>query len=137
MTFEELLNKAKYGAEKVGQKASDLYEVTRLKMAISDVEKEIKENYEGLGRLLYDGRKSGEDIEEMIASCIANIDDLQQEVAILRDQVCDFKNVRKCAECGAVNPIDADFCNKCGAPLVSAWTEVANDATEISEDDAE
>mgnify|MGYP003296614290 CR=1 FL=1 len=133
-TFEEILNKAKQGAEVVGRKTSDLVEITRLKMALNDVEKDIAETFEGLGRLIYDARKSGEDVEDMIVSCIENVDDLNNEADMIRDQICCYKNMRKCKECGAVNAVDAEFCNKCGAKLCDCCSEtIVKDAVEVKE----
>ena len=63
-TFEEILNMAREGAEKVGQKTSDFVEVTRMKMRIAEIEKEVAATYEGLGRLVYDAEKSGQDSDD-------------------------------------------------------------------------
>jgi len=116
-TFEEILNKAREGAEKVGQKTSDFVEVTRMKMRIAEIEKEVAATYEGLGRLVYDAQKSGEDVGDMISACVENIDELQADADALRDQLYAFKHLQKCAACGAVNDEDAAFCNKCGTPF--------------------
>ena len=60
-TFEDILCKGKNAAECVGKKATDLVEVTKLKMEAAETEKDIASTLEGLGRLVYDGRKSGQD----------------------------------------------------------------------------
>ncbi len=123
-TFEEILNKAREGAEKAGQKASDFVEVTRMKMDIAAIEKEIAATYEGLGRLVYDGKKSGEDLTEMVSACVENIDELQTDADDLRAKLYAFKHMQKCSACGAINAEDAAFCNKCGQSLgVSPRTE--------------
>ena len=116
-TFEEILNMAREGAEKVGQKTSDFVEITRMKMNIAELEKEIAATYEGLGRLVYDAQKSGQDCDDLVRACIENIEELQADVDEIRDQLYAFKHMKKCAACGAVNDEDADFCNKCGKPL--------------------
>ena len=123
-TFEEILNMAREGAEKVGQKTSDFVEVTRMKMRIAEIEKEVAATYEGLGRLVYDAEKSGQDSDDMVRACVENIDELQADADALREQLYAFKHLQKCAECGAVNDEDAAFCNKCGTPFgVSSRTE--------------
>ena len=116
-TFEEILNKAKRGAEAVGQKTGDFIEVTKLKMAASDVEKEIAATFEGLGRLVYDAQKSEEDVSEMIEECIQNIDELQEAADAIREQIYSYKNMNRCPACGAIIDKEAAFCSKCGAPL--------------------
>lgn len=116
-TFEEILNKAREGAEKAGQKASDFVEVTRMKMNIAELEKEIAATYEGLGRLVYDAKKSGEDLNEMVEACVENIDELQADAEELRGKLYAFKHMQKCSACGAINTEDAAFCNQCGKTL--------------------
>ena len=56
-TFEDILCKGKNAAECVGKKASDIVEVTKLKMEAAEMEKDIAATLEGLGRLVYDSRK--------------------------------------------------------------------------------
>lgn len=113
-TFEEILNMAREGAEKVGQKTSDFVEVTRMKMRIAEIEKEVAATYEGLGRLVYDAEKSGQECGDMVRACVENIDELQADADALRDQLYAFKHMQKCPSCGAINDEDAAFCNKCG-----------------------
>ena len=60
-TFEDVVNKAKSAAETAGKKTSDFLEATRLKVDAAEVEKELAYTMEGLGRLLYDEKKTGED----------------------------------------------------------------------------
>ena len=57
-TLEDVLYKAKTMAEAAGKKTSDMLEATRLKMEAAEIEKDISATLEGLGRLIYDGRKA-------------------------------------------------------------------------------
>ncbi len=116
-TFENLLNKAKYGAKTVGNKTGDFVEVTKLKMTLADLEKEIAENFEGLGRLTYDGQKSGDDVSEEVSACIENIDRLEEAAEAVREQIYAYKNLVRCVACGEVVENTAAFCSKCGSPL--------------------
>ncbi len=116
-TFEDILNKAKRSAETVGQKTGDFIEVTKLKMAASDVEKEISAAFEDLGKLVYYAAQNNEDVEDPIDDCIKNIDELQEAADAIREQIYAYKNQSRCVACGAVTDNDAAFCAKCGAPL--------------------
>lgn len=80
-TFEDILCKGKNAAECVGKKATDLVEVTKLKMEAAETEKDIASTLEGLGRLVYDGRKSGQDVTALTEECIAKIDEMNAKVA--------------------------------------------------------
>ena len=131
--FEEILNKAKRGAEVVGQKTGDFIETTKLKMAVSDIDKEIAATFEGLGRLVYDAQKSDEDVSEMIEDCIQSIDELNEAAEAIREQIYSYKNMHRCVGCGAVIEKDAAFCSKCGAPL-TVEEDVVEEVVEETEE---
>ena len=116
-TFEDILCKGKNAAECVGKKATDLVEVTKLKMEAAETEKDIASTLEGLGRLVYDGRKSGQDVTALTDECIAKIDEMNAKVAELRGKIDEYNNVVRCPQCSAVNTDDSAFCKKCGTKL--------------------
>lgn len=109
-TFEDILCKGKNAAECVGKKATDLVEVTKLKMEAAETEKDIASTLEGLGRLVYDGRKSGQDVTALTEECIAKIDEMNAKVAELRGKIDEYNNVVRCPQCSAVNTDDSAFC---------------------------
>ena len=78
-TFEDVLYKAKTMAEAAGKKTSDMLEATRLKMEAAEIEKDISATLEGLGRLIYDGRKAEEDVSVTVDECIVKLDDLNKK----------------------------------------------------------
>lgn len=116
-TFENLLNKAKRGAKTVGDKTSDFVEVTKLKMNLADIEKEIADNFEGLGRMVYDAKKTDIDVCDKLDACIETIDKLEEAAEAVREQIYACKNLARCLSCGEVVENSAAFCHKCGAPL--------------------
>ena len=93
-TFEEILCKGKNAAECVGKKASDIVEVTKLKMEAAEAEKDIAATLEGLGRLVYDGRKSGQDVSALTEECIAKIDEMNEKARRLRAKIDDAFGVK-------------------------------------------
>ncbi len=117
-TFEDILCKGKNAAECVGKKASDIVEVTKLKMEAAEMEKDIAATLEGLGRLVYDSRKSGQDVTALTEECIAKIDEMTAKAAELRGKIDEYNKVIRCPECQAVNSDDSLFCKKCGTKLV-------------------
>ncbi len=122
-TFEEILCKGKNAAECVGKKASDIVEVTKLKMEAAEAEKDIAATLEGLGRLVYDGRKSGQDVSALTEECIAKIDEMNEKARRLRAKIDEYNNVVRCPQCDAVNTDDSKFCKKCGTKIEKAAAE--------------
>lgn len=103
-TFEDVVNKAKSAAETAGKKTSDFLEATRLKVDAAEVEKELAYTMEGLGRLLYDEKKTGEDRSTQIEDGIRRADELNARLNELRDpDLPGFR--RRCAAIDAVRPI--------------------------------
>lgn len=116
-TFEDILCKAKNVAESAGKKTNDLVEMTKLKMEAAETEKDIASTLEGLGRLVYDGKKAGEDVSVMTDECVRRVDELTEKLEGIREKILEYKNAIRCSKCGAVNTDDSDFCKKCGARL--------------------
>ena len=79
-SFEEVLYKAKSVAETAGKKTADFVEATRLKMNAAEIEKDIAATFEGLGRLIYDGRKDEQDVTSMVDECVLKVDELQAKL---------------------------------------------------------
>ena len=111
-TFADVLYKAKTMAEAAGKKTSDMLEATRLKMAAAEIEKDIAATLEGLGRLVYDGRKAEEDVSATVDECILN-----KKLEEAREAISAYKKMQRCKQCGADNQDDAVYCKKCGAKL--------------------
>ena len=116
-TFEEFLNMAKDAAEAAGKKTGELVDITKLKMEIARVEKELASTYEGLGRLTYDAKKGAEDTSDLADTCVTHIDELTAKLTALQTKLADKKHAVRCAACGTLNEQDAAFCKACGEKL--------------------
>lgn len=116
-TFEEVLVKAKTMAESAGKKTGELVDQVRLKMDVAQTEKELATAFEGLGRLVYDAHRSGEDIAPLVEDCAARIGELTEKVEATRRQIDEYNKVSRCQSCGAANPDDALYCKHCGTKL--------------------
>lgn len=116
-TFEDILCKGKNAAECVGKKATDLVEVTKLKMEAAETEKDIASTLEGLGRLVYDGRKSrpGRDRPDGGMHRQNRRDERQGRGAARQNERVQQRRARP--QCSAVNTDDSAFCKKCGTKL--------------------
>lgn len=116
-SFEEVLYKAKEMAEAAGKKTADFVEVTRLKMNAAEIEKDIAATFEGLGRLIYDGRKDEQDVSSMVDECILKVDELQARLDEVRNKIYEYQKVVRCQKCGTVNTDDSAYCKRCGARI--------------------
>ncbi|NLN81709.1 MAG: zinc ribbon domain-containing protein [Clostridiales bacterium] len=116
-SFEDVISKAKSVAEVAGKKTSDFIEVTRLKIEAAELEKEMSSVLEGLGRLVYDARKAGEDVSPMVDDCVTRLNEYQLKIDALRKKIDAYRYTVRCKDCGAPNPDDAAFCKKCGAKV--------------------
>lgn len=115
--FDDVLSRARALAKTAGEKTGEFVELTKVKMEIADLEREMTSLYEGLGRLVYDGKQSGENVDELVDACIAQLDDQNEHLKELQEKLMESKNVVACKMCGALNENDAVFCNQCGEKL--------------------
>lgn len=116
-TFEEILNLAKDAAAAAGKKTGEFVDITKVKMEISRQEKELAATYEGLGRLVYDAKKGGTDVSELMDACVAHIEELTAGIEELRVKLADKKGAVRCPACGLFNDADAVYCKSCGEKL--------------------
>ncbi len=104
--------------EVVYEKSSQLVELTKLKIKVSQAESEIDKLFELLGTKIYDEYKAGAQFpEEINGVCIA-LDGKYKELETLVSQADEIKEVQECPACKEKNPSDSKFCSKCGEKLV-------------------
>lgn len=116
-TWEEVLLKAKSAAGTVGKKTTELADTVKLKTRSAEIQKEIAATFEGMGRLLYDSRQSGEDVSPLLDASMKQVDALQEDLRRVEDELCACKNAVRCASCRAIVDDDAVYCPKCGHKL--------------------
>ncbi len=115
--FEDVVSRVKDVAETVGNKTGELVEIGKIKIKIAELRREIAGAHEGLGRLVYDSRKSGEDVADMVDACVEHIAGMYGDLEELEEKVMESKNAVRCSGCGALNENTAMFCNQCGTKL--------------------
>ncbi len=71
-------------SEREGKK---LYEVSKLKVEITNKKNKKKALFKEIGLLAYKAHKSGEGVENAIAAQLGELDVLDEEIASLRDKV--------------------------------------------------
>lgn len=115
--FEDVVVKAKVAADYAGKKTGEIVELTKIKFSIADLEDKIKTEFQQLGKVVYNAASEHTDATEIVREKSEKIDALYVELLKLRDKEAEIKEQKKCAECGAINPETAKFCQNCGAKL--------------------
>lgn len=132
-TFDEFLDKARNLVDIAGKKTGEAMEFAKLKLSRAQVNGEIQKTYEKLGAFVYKFKKQGDENNELVDNCIAEIDGLIEELDSIERKLNEIKSAVKCESCGAINDMDSAFCAKCGAKIEVPEPE----ATEYAEDEPE
>lgn len=115
--FEDVLSCAKSVAQAAGRKTEEFVELTKVRVQIGDQRREIAAIFEGLGRLVYDSRHTDESMDELIDTCVAELEERLAVLERLEERVMATKHAVRCPYCGGVNASDAVFCNQCGEKI--------------------
>ena len=134
--FENVKNVVESTAEVVAKKSGELFETSKIRYSVYDLNAEIKKLFNTLGELVYTNYKSGEDAEERISELCGQIDAKYKEIAALKEQLSEIKNEVTCPVCGQSCRYDTNYCPNCGSELavpVSGEVRTSADAAEMSE----
>ncbi len=121
--LDDIIARAKILAKTAGEKTEEVVSLTKLKLQASQLRSDIDSNYLKLGEVVYELNKAGTENQELIDMCIAEIKSQIVELEKLEDQIAELKNVVKCPECMAANPVGALYCLRCGSPLKTQESE--------------
>lgn len=115
--FEKVKSTVSKTAKFTKEKSSELYEITRLTFAISDLETKIDKLFKNIGMLAYRDHENGGEFSEDIEMLLQDIDTKFEDISSIKDEINRLKNVSSCPKCGKNNPNDANFCLSCGEKL--------------------
>ena len=85
-------------ADKTMKKASDIADAAALRIKLRAMNAKLSEKYETLGRLTYKQLKTEISYAEEIASIITQIDELREEIKVLKQKIEDAKKETAKAE---------------------------------------
>ncbi len=104
------------------KKSKELYNITKLKVAIADKQSTVKKIYREIGYEAYKAYKEGADVQEAIIARLKKIDSIEDYIASLNKQIDDIKTM---------NPVGVDD--------IESPDELAEEAdfeeTSLSDDD--
>lgn len=113
--FEQLGKKLTDVGQGVAQQTKNLTDIARLNSAVSDREKQITQMYLEIGRAYYQRHSQDSAPEEQ--ERIAAIQTLEAEIQQYRKEISQIKGFVQCPNCGGDVPLNAQFCNACGAKM--------------------
>ena len=112
----KLFKDLKKGATEASEKAKVMIEINKLKIQISQNEKEIDDEFRKIAETVFDMFKAG-NMGEMTSSIIESCDmclSKEEKNKELEIEIRKFKNERECSNCGATVKLDIKFCPSCG-----------------------
>ena len=112
--INEVIDKAKEFAQTATEKSQDLYQISKCKFEIAQLNVKLDKNYASIGKKVYDAAKIGEEMPDF-AALIEEIDLLKADIEEQKDIISSIKKTVRCAVCGADVNEDDPFCPKCGA----------------------
>lgn len=115
--LDDVIVNAKSAANIVGKKATQLVDISKLRISAADLNNEISKRFESLGRAVYEARKTENDPSDLVAESVAAIDDLYEQLDAVNAQMASAREKTVCSVCGQENPQGSVFCCKCGHKL--------------------
>jgi len=127
--MSDILGRIRSGAGKVAKEADKAVDIKRIELQISSINKQLEEEYQKLGQIVYDNNLLGPE-ESEASSMLAKISDLKQQIMDKEKEISDIKDQTEvsapaaaasgkkfCSECGAQNDANNKFCSSCGAKM--------------------
>jgi len=111
-------DKLKSGVAEAGNKAKIAVEVNRLKMQNSSKQKEIEQEYQHIGKMVFDSlERESMCSPEQLQPMVNRIVQLQDEIQLNLHQINAIADEKKCT-CGHTVPVAARFCPECGHQFI-------------------
>ena len=104
-------------ANKVTRQSGKYYQISKHTLAISGINSDIKEEYEKIGRKIYDGYKNNEISSQDVSAHCELIDEKFKQIEKHRLILSDLKNSRMCPQCQAEISKESTFCANCGEKM--------------------
>ena len=117
-TFENIVSKTRDAARLAGKQASNLVEIARINMDISDAGDKLKTAYSEIGKTLFDKVNAGEwEVADDFSEQIATVHELLKKREELLEKAAELKNEKRCPDCQTINKREGVYCSSCGKEL--------------------
>lgn len=115
--FEDFKKTLSRAAGRVAKKSGEMLETSKLTLAISGANSDIRDLYEKIGKMIYEGYKDNAVSSEDVTAHCEVIDAKFAEILMLRQSLNELKCLRTCPICNAEVSKESTFCAKCGEKL--------------------
>ena len=110
--FDDVVVNAKTAASAVSKKAGELYDLSKLRIALAGLRSDLNKQYQALGEAVY-----SEAPEEEIDAIKSDIAEIKQNIVDVEKILASTRNTVKCPQCGQKLNKNAAFCFTCGAAI--------------------
>ncbi len=118
MELENIKKTVKDTAKEVGKATCDVANKAKIKFALANLQSDLDELYEKLGRLYYESVAKGAINGTKESAIITKIDSIRADMEILKAEVGIFPRRGKiCPDCEHTIPKNASFCPYCGKEM--------------------
>ena len=118
MELNEIAKIISDAAATAGKKAEDAANRAKVKFALANLQSDLDELYEKLGKLHYEAVAYGADTGAKESAVINRIDSIKADMEILKAEVGTFpKKSKPCPRCGKAIPNSSSFCPFCGKEM--------------------
>lgn len=109
-------DKLKKGASEAGEKAKIMIEINRVKMQISQAQKELQEEFKKIGETTFELYRKGnfDELAELINENCNNCLKKEEEIEALQLEMKEISDTKICPECNKEVNNDTKFCSSCG-----------------------
>lgn len=112
--MDRIISEIKNTADKVAKKSSELLELSKVKLGISNTKASIDNNFKILGELVYHSQKNDGEIDtDKLEETISTIDELYKKLGEYNNLEAELTNKKLCPKCQKLNENDAAFCSRC------------------------
>jgi len=99
------------------KKSSELFEYSKITLAITGVQNDIEREYSAIGKMIFDGYKTNDVSTAEVTEKCAIVEAKILEIQELREKLAIVKNAKTCPICHAEVSSCSTFCAKCGEKL--------------------
>lgn len=114
--FDELSDNVVKAAKTVGKKAEKTANNAKIRFSLANLQSELDEHYEKLGKLHYENSR-GDDVPEKEEVLFKKIESVRADMELLKEELARSKGAVICLSCKKNVSAELSFCPYCGKKI--------------------